>query len=219
MATTTLPLSTKDMKDTKIRYGNAVLITYPETSPFAGTYHAYAVKTWKHKTKVLWSDAGLYQYTTTIIPNKFIRKDSCVPDINPRKMKAFIHSLIQDNNLCSIVSNRLKKEMMEWGRKKKIQQKEEVVGKKKNKKRKKYDVEINTTLSKMLNGELTRLHSIGQKKIQHASLFKKSKRQRSTELPSTKKEFPQPLSFDAFRRACLLLNSDFVVVSSMSLYK
>ena len=61
MATTTLPLSTKDMKDTKIRYGNAVLITYPETSPFAGTYHAYAVKTWKHKTKVLWSDAGLYQ--------------------------------------------------------------------------------------------------------------------------------------------------------------
>ena len=34
-------------------------------------------------------------------------------------MKAFIHSLIEDNNLCSIVSNRLKKEMMEWGRKKK----------------------------------------------------------------------------------------------------
>ena len=28
---TTLPLSTKDMKDTKIRYGHAVLITYPET--------------------------------------------------------------------------------------------------------------------------------------------------------------------------------------------
>ena len=102
---------------------------------------------------------------------------------------------------------------------KKIQQEEEVVGKKKNKKRKKYDVEINTTLSKMLNGELTRLHSIGQKKIQHASLFKKSKRQRSTELPSTKKEFPQPLSFDAYHRACLLLNSDFVVVSSMPVYK
>ena len=116
-----------DMKDTKIKYGNAVLITYPETSPFA----AYAVKIWKHKTKVLWSDAGLYQYTTTIIPNKFIRKDPCVPDSNPRKMKAFIHSLIHDNNLCSIVSNRLKKEMMEWGREKKFQQKEEVVGKKK----------------------------------------------------------------------------------------
>ena len=98
-----------DMKDTKIKYGNAVLITYPETSPFA----AYAVKIWKHKTKVIWSDAGLYQYTTTIIPNKFIRKDPCVPDINPRKMKASIHSLIQVNNLCSIVSNRLKKEMME----------------------------------------------------------------------------------------------------------
>ena len=36
-----------------------MLITYPETSPFA----AYAVKIWKHKTKVIWSDAGLYQYT------------------------------------------------------------------------------------------------------------------------------------------------------------
>ena len=119
-----------DMKDTKIRYGNAVLITYPETSPFA----AYAVKIWKHKTKVIWSDAGLYQYTTTIIPNKFIRKDPCVPDINPRKMKAFIHSLIQVNNLCSIVSNRLKKEMMEWGRKKKSNKKKKLQVRKKIKK-------------------------------------------------------------------------------------
>ena len=60
--------------------------------------------------------------------------------------------------------------MMEWGREKKFQQKEEVVGKKKNKKRKKYDVEINTTLSKMLKDDDVDLVFVTTQHNMHAKM-------------------------------------------------
>lgn len=204
MSVNTIYSSDKNIDEKILRVGYALLVEYPDSSPFAGIHGAYAVTVWKHKTKVLWMDSGVYQYTTTIMPNKFVRRDLESLDIKPTIMKSWFKKLIKDHeNL--FTPARLKEEKVKYLKAKKKMANND--GKRGNsgKRKRKQCGEI-VLPGNMMSG-LKRLNSIGLEKIRHASLFKLSKRQRMTELPSTCYEFPEQLSFNGFFRAKLISNA------------
>ena len=203
MSVNTIYTSDKTIDDKSLRVGCALLVEYPDSSPFAGIHGAYAVTVWKYKTKVLWMDPGVYQYTTTIMPNKFVRRDLESLDIKPTIMKCWFKKLIKDHeNL--FTPARLKEEKVNYLKaQKKMAKNYAGKGNSEQRKRKRCG-EISP--GKMIGG-LKRLNSVGLEKIRHSSLFKMSKRQRMTELPSTCYEFPEQLSFNGFFRAKLISNA------------
>lgn len=190
--------------DNKIGLGAAVLVDYPDSSLYAGkSYAAYAVKIFKRKTTVLWMDPGKYQFTTTIMPNGFIRKDMDKLDLRPKIVKSLMESInhnsfLKDEKLSTY--KQVYKENMEWKEKKQRIHNEERKRLKSTKKRKRASpVQIRSKIKSELF-ELSRNNSIGLHQIRLATLFVKSKRKRSSELPRSRMEFPKPLSDAAFLR-------------------